>query len=301
MDRTFPLGFSVFQGVFEGQVLCTIAATIKQQIADLAQSLDCPVERYLKSVSRWANPSPVTDAPLAFVEKNVKRWVERTVGEEVKLQKINVISKSKQAIGSVPAHQDISYSPQTPYEFSTWIPLQEVTLNNGVMEVLPKSHLGPIDPAVDFWVPDFQDKKARSAEWLESAIPLPLQIGDVLLFDSRLWHRSRESLDGKERFAIVARWSRLSYQPPKNIPPLAPAPLGMWTCGTKTLEMMQNYLKTSQELSFIECLDACIQKTRDPQVQSALDDLKILHLASQNHGGGDALGVVYPKLWKVFP
>ena len=72
------------------------------------------------------------------------------MGEVCDLVKINVISKTRFASSPVPFHQDIAYSPNTPYQFSAWLALTDAPLQSGPLEVIVGSHRGEIEPAVDF-------------------------------------------------------------------------------------------------------------------------------------------------------
>ncbi|WP_185182175.1 phytanoyl-CoA dioxygenase family protein [Mycoavidus sp. B2-EB] len=289
----------------------SIYQKIFEQIDHCAREVGCDIERYLSNVSRWVDPSPVTQSIHTWANVFLKNRLNEIMGQEVELKKTNIISKTAYASRAVPCHQDISYSPDQPYEFSLWFALHDVTQNDGVMEFLPYSHHAEIASAVDFWQPNFIDKVARSSAWRKNSIHLPVQAGDAILFDSRIWHRSADSQSHHLRFAIVTRWCRADYKPPPHIPEKIPADFGMWNCGQLTEALLKQGLETCFQQAITADLATYIrawnvkltQREKIPfpvdfiHAKQSLDDLLILQQASVLHNGGDAQGIVYPKLW----
>jgi ectoine hydroxylase-related dioxygenase (phytanoyl-CoA dioxygenase family) len=305
-------GFLVLNNIYEREQIKSICRKIIIDIKKCASELNYPLKDYLASVSRWVNPSPITASVNKLVENSLKQIASDFIKEEVKLSKFNIISKSAYANGPVPCHQDIAYSKEAPYEFSIWLPLDDVSLREGVLELLPNSHLGEIKPAIDFWQPDFVDTMYLSPYWQQNFISLPVQAGDAIVFDSRIWHRSAANESGRNRFAIVTRWSQINYTPSCKIPEKIPAKFGMWTCGALTESILQQGLLHCFQLNVSTDLENYIklwqerlaQKKQLPffieisQVQKALNRLLILHKAAQLHNGGDAQGMVYPNVWR---
>lgn len=311
------------QGVSVWPKLCTHAQAhaiyqkVWASITQCARELNCTTEQYLRSVSRWVDPSPITQPIHPWARAFFSSVLSERIGKNIELMKMNIISKSANARQPVPCHQDIAYSREQPYEFSLWFALQDVTLNDGVFECLPGSHTGAIAPAIDFWQPEFVDQMALSPTWKNNCIRLPVQAGDAILFNSRIWHRSAVSDSGRDRFAIVTRWRRTDYQPPADIPEKIPAYFGMWTSGQLTVSLLQqglaqifhNFdkeaisdLETSiqiwqEKLSQHEKLPFVVNRA---QAQKALSHLSILHQAAERHNGGDAQGIVYPHVWAHF-
>ncbi len=311
------------QGVSVWPKLCTRAQTravyqkVWARIRQCARELNCTTEQYLHNVSRWIDPSPITQPIYPWAKTFFSSILSERIGKNIELIKMNIISKSAYARQPVPCHQDIAYSREHPYEFSLWFALQDITLNDGVFECLPGSHTGAITPAVDFWQPGFVDQMALSTTWRNHFIRLPVQAGDAILFDSRIWHRSAISHSGRDRFAIVTRWRRVDYQPPADIPERIPAYFGMWTCGPLTASLLHQGLAQifhAFDRKIIPDLNTCIQIWNEKlnqheklpfvidraQAQQALNHLSILHQAAERHNGGDAQGIVYPNVWTHF-
>lgn len=306
-------GFCVLKNAFPYQLIKQINQTIQTAITRYADELECSLADYLTHVSRWLHPSRLTEPLYHWIKSPLKTLAEEFIDDEVKLAKMNIISKSAHANQPVPCHQDIAYSRENPYEFSFWLALHEVNTAAGVLEFLPGSHREEIAPAVDFWDPEFVDTLQKSTRWQHQAIAVPVQTGDIIAFDSRIWHHSAYNASGEDRFALVTRWSQKSYQPPNVIPEKIPAPFGMWTCGPVTKALLKQGLATCFQppvvsVDWTTCIALWQKKLAEsktlpfavngPRAQKSLKGVSILDRAATLHNGGDAQGSVYANLWR---
>jgi ectoine hydroxylase-related dioxygenase (phytanoyl-CoA dioxygenase family) len=304
-------GVSIVPKLFSRYQVEVLSQNIFKSIHCCAKDLGCNTAYYLRNVSRWVDPSPVTQSIHNWVKIFISEILSEIMGQSVELDRMNVISKTPYAHHCIPCHQDIAYSRDHPYEFSLWCALHDVTENDGVMEFLPYSQHEKIAPAIDFWQPNFIDKVALSPAWKKGFINLPVQAGDAILFDSRIWHRSADSYSNNFRFAIVTRWRRSNYQPPTYIPEKIPAYFGMWNCGQLTETLLQKGLEACFGYPLMADLSTYIDtwknKLKQPekipfpldlkQAEASLNDLRILNQAAALHNGGDAQGIVYPNIW----
>jgi len=222
--------------------------------------------------------------------------------------KVNLIFKSPYATHPVPCHQDIAYSGNNACQFSLWLDLQDVSLEDGCLEFLPGSQLGTIEPAIDFWQPNFKDKMRSSSLWQQNYVALPVKAGDIIAFDSRVWHRSAVNKSNCYRFALVSRWSSLDYVPPINIPEKQNVEFEMWNCRELTTQLLRQGLFYCFNTNAADDLEEIISVWREKLskkvklaftidyylAHKSLNDLLILHRATQLHNGGDAHGIVYP-------
>lgn len=71
--------------------------------------------------------------------------------------------------------------------------LQDQDASNGCTVVVPGSHLAG----------EYTTQEAR-----KRAVPIESKAGDVVIWDSRLWHGTAENLSGQTRWAIVATFCR---------------------------------------------------------------------------------------------
>jgi len=99
-----------------------------------------------------------------------------------------------------PWHQDAAYFDWTPLGgvVGTWIALDEATVDNGCMQVIPGSHLQ--GPAPHFHVRDCQLADQRVA--VGQAVTIPLQPGGILFFSGLLHHGTPPNMTAARRRAL---------------------------------------------------------------------------------------------------
>ncbi len=115
---------------------------------------------------------------------------------------LNMFSKEKDK-GEVPVHQNWTFVDETKFRsVSLWIPLQNVSRENGTLEVVPGTHdnfhlfRGPNVP----WI--FENITAQLKE--KYMQPLQLQAGEVAVIDDSILHFSSENKTSQPRIAIQA-------------------------------------------------------------------------------------------------
>ena len=99
-----------------------------------------------------------------------------------------------------PWHQDTAYFDYLPLGgiIGVWIALDEATVVNGCMQVIPGSHLD--GPAAHFHVRDCQMADDRVK--VDRAHVVPLKPGGVLFFSGLLHHGTPPNLSGDRRRAV---------------------------------------------------------------------------------------------------
>jgi phytanoyl-CoA hydroxylase len=99
-----------------------------------------------------------------------------------------------------PWHQDTAYFDYTPLGgvIGVWIALDEATVENGCMQVIPGSHLA--GPAQHYHVRDCQLADGRVQ--VERAMVVPLQPGGALFFSGLLHHGTPPNTSGDRRRAL---------------------------------------------------------------------------------------------------
>ena len=240
-------GFTKLEGFFSKHETNTYLKKALKGIEECTKDIDCFPDFYLQSVSRWLSPSP----PLAHIEQDINRKLQVLVSElfkqEAKNARTNLIGKTFFARASTPLHQDISYSPQSPYKLTTWVSLNDISEESAPLIFAPKSHLLEIEAPVDFWSPEYEDIKKKKFVQSTGIISVPAKQGDLILFDSSLWHGSRYNLAGKDRYAFVSRWTYKDFTPHQAIPPRQPLFFGMWNCGQMTHNILKSALRKIEE------------------------------------------------------
>lgn len=304
-------GYCILRHVFAKAQIESLQATILAGIQDCIDDLKTTEAIYLSAVNRWRAPSPVTREITQPMIDQLSMAIEPIIGPGAVHSKTNVILKNQYANGPIPCHQDLSYNKDQPYQLSCWLAVSDVTQADGAVYLYPQSHLLPLQGAIDFWSPDHQDGLPPLLASLRApALTITLQRGDVLLFDSRLWHGSYANTSGRHRIAVVTRWTGKDYELPAPIPDPAPHFFGMWTCFEQTITILSQALKSfyqEEVTDFLQLIDVWQQKVLDndtdgglgptKELYTVLERLKILQLASSQHNGGDSYGRVYKAIW----
>lgn len=292
-------GFVTAPAMLEKNDAEQMANDTLKNIEQCAREINVRFSDYIRAVSRWVNPSPLTNSFSDIVKQKIQPTIEEYMNTKITFVKTNIIIKSPFAPSPTPCHQDISYSPNNPYEFSCWLALTNIKLADGPLKLLPNSHQGPILPAIDFWQPDYIDQMRHSQRWLQHAVACPVPAGDGILFDSRTWHGSQPLSSNNLRIALVTRWKRDDYQGPTQvIPPIIKEGFGMWTSGEKTQQYLCHILNKPHTTPLIELIDRYIDtRTLTHEAKRSLAQLRILHLAHEQHNGGDTQGDVYKNVW----
>jgi phytanoyl-CoA hydroxylase len=136
-----------------------------------------------------------------------ERWaavVQPLLGDEIRLYWEQLVVKPPEAATPVPWHQDNGYGPVDPIEFVTcWLALEDATLENGCIEVLPGSHLGGlVEHGASTEVRHLLAVDAGE----QAGVPVPVRKGSALVFSSLLLHRSGPNTSGASRAAWVVQF-----------------------------------------------------------------------------------------------
>jgi phytanoyl-CoA hydroxylase len=120
-----------------------------------------------------------------------------------------------------PWHQDSFYFPFDPPRpiVGVWLAVTEATLENGCLHVLPGSHREPVHehvpdrrPGANYGYVEIVDHD------MGAAVPVPMDPGDLLLFDSHLMHRSTDNESAGRRGAMVFHYAATGTVDPQRNP-----------------------------------------------------------------------------------
>lgn len=109
-----------------------------------------------------------------------------------------------------PWHQDSYYFPFEPARPITgvWLAVSEATLTNGCLHVVPGSHREPVHehvpdarPGANYGYVEIVDHD------MSGSVPVLMDPGDLLLFDSHLMHRSTDNQSAGIRAAMVYHYA----------------------------------------------------------------------------------------------
>lgn len=106
------------------------------------------------------------------------------------------------------AHQDIAYLPYSKNSVTMWIPLQDVSLELGPLEVIPGSHkkFG----LIHYSGVDVKQIKLDESFDEDDFIPLPVKAGEAIVFSNFLVHRSGRNRGDKMRLSFQLRFNDLA-------------------------------------------------------------------------------------------
>jgi ectoine hydroxylase-related dioxygenase (phytanoyl-CoA dioxygenase family) len=109
-----------------------------------------------------------------------------------------------------PWHQDSYYFPFEPARpiCGVWLAVTEATLENGCLHVLPGSHTEPVHehipdrrPGANYGYVEIVDHD------MAASVPVLMDPGDLLVFDSHLMHRSTDNVSVGIRAAMVFHYA----------------------------------------------------------------------------------------------
>lgn len=134
--------------------------------------------------------------------------VERLVGEKVRMIQDMALVKPAQVGSEKPWHQDLAYFDWHPADkvIGVWIALDEASVENGCMCVLPGSHTG--GPAAHIHLRDCQIPDERVVT--ERTVAVPLKPGGALFFHSLLHHGTPPNESPLGRRAVQFHYAGVS-------------------------------------------------------------------------------------------
>jgi hypothetical protein len=181
----------------------------------------------------------------------------------------------------IPIHQDGAAIDESKYSsMNIWIPLQDVTSQNGALYVIPRSHHVFLPYRCASVAPLQKDIEAEMYPFF---YPIYLKQGQALFFDSRMFHYSAPNLSAQDRVAVVCRIVPaeapiVAYYKDNNT---ENEPVEMWECPP-------DYLITSDSYNDNERPQGC------KLIKRLKDDCPPLTLASFA-ARCEALGIVANK------
>ncbi len=132
------------------------------------------------------------------LEELLKYFLNDTWYKQIPQSEPNYVLRTYSARSSnagLPLHIDsfIPYIGNHLYAMQMAIILEDQSAVNGCTTVVPGTH---------------QSGKYADKEGLKDAIPVISKAGDVVLWDSRLWHGTTDNVSGKTRWSVLATFAR---------------------------------------------------------------------------------------------
>ena len=124
------------------------------------------------------------------------------IGNNVSLYWDQSVYKKPETAREFPWHQDNGYIPVEPKQYITcWLALEDATVENGCIWVLPGSQLQGLV--------EHKDTPIGKQGYLgdDKGLAVPLKKGSMVVFSSLLLHRSGPNLSDKTRKAYVIQYT----------------------------------------------------------------------------------------------
>ena len=210
-------GYAMIKRVVESEEASHIYSHTKSHFLEQARNLNISLDDYFKHVNRWRHPSPLVSDVENSLKTKLLPYAQELYGEDVFLQKSDIVIKTKKCRSLIPLHQDISYHPNDPYQLTSWLSLSAANKNSGGIYLIPGSHIYGINKAVDLVTVEGDNHDLLITQLLKKEpIDIETESGDVIFFDSKLWHGSRAysgALSKDDiRISIISRWKHPSLK-----------------------------------------------------------------------------------------
>lgn len=190
------------QEVAEGRVGTFPADQIELEAA----AGDRSVQRAIRKINQCAEHDAVFMAHAAH--PRILDIVESLIGPDIKLFGSQCFMKPPGGMEK-PYHQDSAYFTIEPTELVTcWTALDDATLANGCLHVIPGSHRGDILAHDQPWlVGDRMDMQVRRDQYdVFGEVAIELKAGSVSFHHSRLLHRSGPNQTDSPRRGLAVHY-----------------------------------------------------------------------------------------------
>jgi phytanoyl-CoA hydroxylase len=198
-------GYFILEGFFTGKEIDGVASAIdhfaasheKKMREEGAQGISRPGE-----ISFTAHLAERDPAIAAFCrhQKMVALTTE-LIGPDVRLYWDQSVYKQPETPREFPWHQDNGYTPVEPEQYYTcWLALNDATLENGCIWVLPGSHKQGTLPHSDSPI----GRVGYTGE--DQGIPVPVSKGSMIVFSSLLLHKSGPNISSGTRKAYIIQY-----------------------------------------------------------------------------------------------
>jgi hypothetical protein len=204
-------GFVCFSSVVDLGLCRQIEKAWATLVKKYAREIGIQKESYLREISQWRDLWKQNEVFHGLLANHLCEFA--AFGLELPGSRLihdHFIRKSQyEGNGEIPWHQDSMYWPVDRTGCSTWLAIDDARIDSGCLEVSAGSHLGETGNPVDF-----MNNTVCFAQDRITAIPVCA--GDVVLMNSKTWHRSMAAKVGV-RLAHIALWVPPStrYDPDK--------------------------------------------------------------------------------------
>lgn len=210
IDSYRQQGYLCLRGQIPKDILGTIRERWDSMSRSYAAALDVETARYLKVISQWRDLWKADP----FFGEILEEYLAPIASASLELPGARLLhdhfirKDGNGSNGVIPWHQDSMFWPVDRTGLSTWLTLDEARLDQGCLQVIAGSHLWPTDTPVDFMQQE-QNMTEHTVTWL------PAEAGDLVILNSKTWHRSDPVGSAATRLAHIALWvpEQVRYAP----------------------------------------------------------------------------------------
>ena len=194
-------GFVCFSSVAPDELLGGIQQAWTALVDQCAAEVGVDRKQYLDDISQWRDLGKTDDFLLELLSDRLSLFAAWGLGlPGSRLLYDHFIRKSSHAAnGEIPWHQDSMYLPVDRTGCATWLAVDDASEHSGCLEVIAGSHRGKIGRPVDFM-------GERVEQDHETITAIPVRAGDLVIMNSKLWHRSQQATVAGNRLAHLGFW-----------------------------------------------------------------------------------------------
>ena len=197
-------GWVVIKDILNPDIIESTLSDWENLKKECAEEMGIPVSEYKLEISQWRDlwTNGGTFKELIF-SPYLHTIAQKGMGwNGSRLLHDHLICKPFQGSNKkIPWHQDSMFWPVDIPGCSTWTALNTVSLDDGCLEVIDKSHLEGCEEPIDFMAKEREDFSADSIK-----VRIPIEAGFTIILHSLTWHRSSVNQGLHDRPAHIGLW-----------------------------------------------------------------------------------------------
>ena len=210
-------GYLIVQNLFDSQETALLKAEIQYVVEEVRKEKE-------KAGDNWQNMMNVgvyvgvayrsSVYRDAIADSRILDLLEPILGPDIEFLSDKAVFKDHDADFGSPWHQDHPYW-QGSHKVSLWVALDDATIENGCLKVVPGSHLEEVEHAnvsdgkgFGYRLDSGQTQDAR-------AVSTPIAAGGAIIFHDLTFHASHANTAGTDRWVWIPTYrSLLNEDPP---------------------------------------------------------------------------------------
>jgi phytanoyl-CoA hydroxylase len=193
----------------------------RAEMDELAERIEAHQRRHTEAIRGQGGTQGISRAEeitftshLAENDDGIRDFVQRPefvaitttiLGPDVDLYWNQAVFKMPEGEQQFPWHQDDGYTPVTPSPYLTlWLALNDATIQNGCISVLPESHKRGLIPHEKTPI----GLSCHSLDDPDQGIPVPVSAGSIAVFYSLTMHKSGVNRSQGPRKAYIIQYSK---------------------------------------------------------------------------------------------